>query len=195
MEDKEDRKPRSDSKLDKLDPVVRQELIDKFLYGNLSYPAAKEWLDEKHDVSIASSGICSWYQRVVWPLKRAMREKNATIATAIVADATGKEVDWDAAIIEKVKENTLDMLARGVDPKLALAYANATMANATETRKLDQAEEKLRQKDEQLDQNDRRIKLLEEKASKADAAEELAKDGSISNKEKQARLKQIFGIG
>lgn len=189
------RKARSDSKLDQLDPEVRQELIDKFLHENLSYPAAKAWLAEDHEVSISTSGICSWFQRVVWPLKREMRKQNATMANAIVSEALGKEVDWDSAIAEEVKQTAFELLASGVDRKAALAYATAAMVAENEKRKLEIAEQKVRQKDEQLDQNDRRIKLLEEKARKADEAEEVAKDGSISSEEKQARLKQIFGIG
>lgn len=41
---------------------------------------------------------------------------------------------------------------------------------------------------------ERRIHLLEERARKADEAEGVLKDGAVNGEEKQARLKQIFGI-
>lgn len=46
-----------------------------------------------------------------------------------------------------------------------------------------------------LNLEERRIKLLEDAAQKAEAAEEVTRNGKLSDAEKQAKLKQIFGIG
>ena len=53
---------------------------------------------------------------------------------------------------------------------------------------------KLRLNARKLDQDERRIALLEAKAAKADQADEVAKNGTMSSEEKQARMREIFGF-
>jgi hypothetical protein len=45
-----------------------------------------------------------------------------------------------------------------------------------------------------LDQNDRRIKLLEQKAAQADAAKAVAGDANLTEEQKQAKFREIFGM-
>ena len=167
------RKGRSDSKLDQLEPEVRQDLIDKFLHENISLAAAKEWLVEDHEVSISSSGLHGWFQRVVWPLKLEMRKQRATMANALISEAQGQEVDWNAAVEEEIKQKAYEMLATGMNPKQALAYSRMALSIEGEKTSVRLAQEKLKQGQEKLKQDERRLQLLEQKAAKADEIEAL----------------------
>ncbi len=193
------RKGRSDSKLDQLEPEVRQDLIDKFLHENLGLTAAREWLADTHEVSIAISGLHSWFHRVVWPLKLKMREQYATMANALVSEARGKEVNWTEALEEKVAQRAYEMLETGANEKQALAYAKTAFAEekAAHDQKMDKA--KLEQSQEKLEQDERRLKLLEQKAAAADmAAEQMQKlkDGGdmLPEEERAAILLKVDEI-
>jgi hypothetical protein len=53
---------------------------------------------------------------------------------------------------------------------------------------------RLQQKDRQQEMDHRKLKLLEAKAAQADQAEKVTKDETLTEEEKRARYRQIFGM-
>ena len=173
-------------------------MIDKFLHENLGLTAAREWLAEDHEISIAISGLHSWFQRVVWPLKLEMRKQRATMANALISEAQGQEVDWNAALEEEIKQKAYEMLSTGMNQKQALAYAKTALAIEGEKTSVRLAQEKLKQGQEKLELDERRLVMLEEKAKRADEIEALMlerKDaGGGLSEETLAKIEKALGM-
>lgn len=59
--------------------------------------------------------------------------------------------------------------------------------------KIKQNDQKIAISKEVVEMDKRKLVILEKKAAKADAAEEVSNNGTMSAEEKQARMKEIFG--
>lgn len=169
-----------------------------FLHENISLTAGKKWLAEDHEVSISLSSMHSWFQRVVWPLKLEMRKQRATMANALISEAQGKDVNWTEALKEEVGQQAYEMMTMGMNKKEALAYAKTAFAEEKEAHDQKMAKVKLEQSQEKLEQDERRLKLLEEKARKADRVEALLKErqanGGGMNEETLLKIERELGM-
>lgn len=97
----EDKKPRSDSKLDGLSSSQRAELI-RLLADGCSYKQALEWLEAECMVTVSLSALTPFYKRHVVPLLKERRDYAAAQAEAIVAQVGA--IDWDVASRERLRQ-------------------------------------------------------------------------------------------
>jgi hypothetical protein len=91
-------------------------------------------------------------------------------------------------------------LADSYVEKNAKVFASMMKIGQTD-KSLDQRDKQLRQRDREISQREklveqaeRRVRLLEAKAAKADEASKVMGDGSLSEEERAARMKEIFGF-
>ncbi|MFC5049236.1 hypothetical protein ACFPK9_01200 [Rubritalea spongiae] len=169
------RKPRSDSKLDNLPESRVLELRDGLL-GGWRYEDALSWLETECDVSSSMAALSGFFKRHCKPVLKQRRQLAALKAEVLVEEA-GK-TDWDAAILEDVKQMVFEFMQ---DPN----------ADFEKTEKL----LRLVLKSRDQDMTERRVKLLEAAARKAEEAEAVTGDGKLSAEEKDARMREIFGLG
>jgi len=112
-----DKKPRSDSKLDRLPESRLMELRDMLL-GGASHDECKGWLAVECGVTCSASALTAFYKRHCLPVVRESRQLAAVKAEAIVADAG--RTDWNNATLELVKQVSFEMMSgQRTDPKTA----------------------------------------------------------------------------
>lgn len=151
------------------------ELRDKLL-ANEGYQEILEWLAVDCGVTVSISALTPFYLRHCAPLIREQRAMNAVKAETIV-DEAGR-TDWNAATLELVKQVSFEMLSgQRTDPKVAEKFVKLVLKADAQAMDRD------------------KLEILKANAAKADAATEVTNDGKLSDEEKAARLKQIFGMG
>ena len=112
-----DKKPRSDSKLDRLAESRVMELRDGLLSG-WSHDECKNWLALECGVTCSASALTGFYKRHCLPIIRESRQLAAVKAEAIVADAG--RTDWNNATLELVKQVSFEMMnGQKVEAKVA----------------------------------------------------------------------------
>lgn len=169
----DEKKPRSDSKLDGLSSGQRAELV-RLLADGCKYQDALEWLSAECRVTSTLSALSAFYKRHVVPILKERREFAAARAEAIVSEAGA--IDWDLASVELLKG-------------MAFRELNRESADAETVERL----MKLIFKNREQVQNERKLVVLERKAELADAAQKVSGNESLSAAEKAAKLKEIFG--
>jgi len=168
------RKPRTDSKLKTL-PAETQRQIFELLRG-VPYRKAVAEVREKFGVETSVGALAEFYS---WfPLSRGLEQ------AASFAEQLEKMAKADPQLAGKSEEISrfaqIAFEARAVetqDPELYVELA------------------KLRIKREANTLQERRVKILEAKAAKADAAEQVANDSTLTEEERTKRLRQIFRMG
>lgn len=172
------KKPRADSKLKNLPDHIQEG------FWLLLHPTDAEVkpytledlggeIYDKHQLSVSISTLSEWHSW--YALKRRMeaaaaRANQTSIELAKNSDLTPEDIERVAQTVFTAE--TLE--AGNVKGYVALA--------------------KLRIASRALDHDARKLAILEAKAAKADKAEEVAKNASITSEEKQARMKEIFGF-
>jgi len=176
-----DPKPRSDSKLDSLNPELKEMLRGWLLDENLSYAAAKDRLLQDFNVRTSERALHKFYRSRCFVLRSSEAKAFAEEAVRIAKDSSQ---DYDEAIGALVKQRAFE-LAYARDGDLdALQIVTKILGDSA---KLD-----LKRKDQLL--AERRIALLEQKAAQADQARLVSADAELTAEEKETRLKAIFGI-
>ena len=153
------------------------ELRDKLLAGS-SYQDVRGWLLAECGVSCSLDSLSRFYKRHCAPVIRERRKLSVVKAEAL-GDAMSKDpVNWDEKIVERTKQLAFEFLAaEQIEPDAVKALLDAlTKANK-----------------QQLDRD--KFDLMKAKAAKADAAENVSNDGSLTEEEKAQRIKQIFRMG
>ncbi len=184
-----DKKPRADSKLDAMPESRVLELRDMLMAG-ASHRNVLDWLAMECGVSVSASALTSFYKRHCAPVVRERRKFSVVKAEAF-GDAMLKDPQaWDEKIIEKVKQRAFEFLEPdgNADPKAMTKLLDSIV----KARKQEFTEEIQRVK---AGQEERRLRLMEAKAKAADEASGVMGDAALTAEEKQARLKQIFGMG
>lgn len=179
-----DKKPRSDSKLDAMPESRVLELRD-MLMASKAYKDIHAWLFAECGVTVDSSALTRFYKRHCAPLVRDKR-RLAVLKSEALGNAMAKDpAAWDGAIIDQVKQHVFEFLELET-PKpedLMLVVDAVTKANKDVR---DTAKAKLER--EKFEEQKR-------KARKAEEAKEVVGNEALNSDEKQARLKQIFGMG
>lgn len=175
------RKPRSDSKLAALTPSVREELLSWLGQANVSYEEAAILLRERHEVKVSTSALCEWYARHGFQL-RAEQARS-------VAETAAEEL---AAGPDKFDEATMAMIRQKLFER-ALAK-NGDVAELATLAKIMGDSAKLRIKEKELELSARRVALLEKKAAQADQAKGVVENQTLTAAEREAKLKEIFGL-
>lgn len=173
-------KPRSDSKIAALGPAVRSELARMLGEDNISYKDAAAWLKAEHGVKVSVGAVCNWYSVHSW-------KASAQSAREFAAEITAHgqiEGSYDAATLALVQERAYIMArTKGADVQELATLAKIIGDSA-----------KLRMKEKELELSARKVALLEKKAQQADAAEGVTRDETLTPAQREAKLKEIFGL-
>ena len=138
------------------------------------YAGAAGRVKQEFGRSPSVTALSNWYQ--TWPLQRAF-------LTA-------------GSVAERIKEAARDLPNLDIKPEQVEQLGQtAFMIDALSRMDRDTFFEARRssQRDRELAQVERRIVLLEKKAAQADAAENIARS-ELTPEEKQAKMREIFGL-
>lgn len=166
------RKQRGDSRLKTLKEDLQAVIVAKCAEGK--YEDVRRWLKAEWKLTTsvgALSDFFSWYS-----LKQRLQKADG-YARNLVQLATDHGLDLDA--------------------KKSAEVSNAVFLNlAAQSGDFEtfEAAFKLILKSQKQSIDERKVALLEAKAAKADAAEKLLNDQSLTTAQKQARMKEVFGI-
>lgn len=172
------RKPRSDSKLDALTPEQKEQLASWLTVENVSYDEAKARCAQHFSVFTSVAALQAFYSRFAAPWKYAQAKGEADAFAELM------EGKFDAATIKRAKQLAFEAMT---GPQPDLKAAKTLLKIVGDSAKVDLAKEKLT-----LDA--RKVAILEKKAAQADAAEGVTKDTTLTPEQRQARLKEIFGL-
>lgn len=166
------RKPRSDSWHSGL--TVRQlDQCDEWC-RTIGYAEAIKRIESEFGLKPSITAVSNWWG--TWPLQRAF-------LTA-------------GSVAERIKEAARDIPNLNITPEqMEQLGQTAFMVDALSRMDRDTFFEAKRsaQKDRELSMTERRIALLERKAAQADAAEEVV-TSTLTPEEKQAKMREIFGL-
>lgn len=173
------RKTRGDSKLDALPPAQQEQLAEWLTIENLTYAEARARVAEQFGVFTSLSALQSFYARFAAPWKYTRAHGEAETFAQLM------EGQFDAATIKKAKQLAFDAMA---NPQPDLKSAKALLKIVGDSHKLTLAEKKLT-----LDE--RKVTLLEAKAALADKGKAIAGDENLTEEQKGAQLRSLFGMG
>jgi len=170
-------KPAPSAKLELLDENQKQELCEWILTPGLSYRLVKKMAAEEFKLEISQSTLSRFYRS--YCVVELLRQRADAV---FVTDEIGKEIErvpgrWDQATIDAIKQKSFEMAIRpGSKP--------------TDVKNLYSLV--LKHRDQEM--NERKLKLLEAAEKKVREAEETTKNSTLSDEEKQQRMKEIFGL-
>ncbi|HEY0966942.1 MAG TPA: hypothetical protein VGD88_06105 [Opitutaceae bacterium] len=175
------KKPRSDSKLDSLLPEQREQLIAWLVDENLPYDQAVVRLRKEFGVETSIAALSRFYSTRCFTLRSSQAKE---FAEHVVAEALKGEDKLDEATLALIKQKAFEH-----------AYARNGNVNELATlAKIIGDTRKLQLKERDQDLAERRIQILEKKAAQADAAEGVTRDEQLTPEQRQAKLKEIFGL-
>lgn len=173
------RKPRSDAKLLSLPTEQQEQLASWLTEENLSYAKARQRVKKEFGVSTSAAALQGFYSSfaAAWRYARAKgaADEFAQLSAGQFDEATTKRLQqllFELAVSQKVDLKAVKSLAKviGDSHKLTL------------------------QRD-RLSIDLRKVKLLEAKAALTDKASGIAGDEKLTDDEKGAQLRSLFGMG
>ncbi|MDP3851973.1 MAG: hypothetical protein Q8Q59_15835 [Luteolibacter sp.] len=174
-----DKEIRADAKLKNLPPDILDTLWrlrnpDEELDKKHTYVEVLAWLKSEHGIDSSLGALSEFYS---WLRLKHRIENAARRAT---------QVRLELAKDSTITPDDLERIAQTV-------FTAETVENGDVEAFVKLAT--LRLNRQRVDQDERKLKILEAKAAKADAAEEVTNDGALTEEEKAARIKQIFRMG
>ena len=176
------RKPRSDAKLKSLPPNQREMLIRWLLDENLSYEKAVKRLEQDFNVRTSLRAISGFYATECFSLRSS--EAN-DFAARVEKELLSSDPNFDKATLALIKQKTFERAYAKNGNLDELAILSGIIG--------DSAHLKLKERDIAL--KERRLALLEKKVEQADRAKGIVGDEKLSDEEKAARLRGLFGMG
>lgn len=174
-------KPRSDSTLDSLTPVQKERLREWLVDENLSYQDARERLYQDFNVRTSLGALSRFYATRCFAL-RSSEAKD--FAEQVVKDLTADGAQFDEATIALVKQKAFER-----------AYArDGNLEDLALLAKIIGDSAKVNLAQQKLSLDARRVKLLEAKAAQADQAKNVTADAALTPEQRDAKLKEIFGL-
>ena len=167
------RKPRSDSKLLTLPEERQLEAFDAI--KRQGYTKARLWIAEHLGVDVSIGAMASAYKRWIRRESENRILQAVTASDAILESAAGKLPKLDQAMEAALKQAAFEA---------ALSGDNETIKTLVG----------LVLKFKSADQDDRKIALQERRLKQAEEAEAVVKTAELTPEEREARLKQIFGM-
>lgn len=173
------RKPRSDAKLLSL-PIEQQEQIAGWLtLDNRSYDEVRSMVATEFGVKISAGALHHFYVNFASPWKYTRAKGEADAFASLM------EGHFDEATTKRIKQLAFEAIA---SPTPDLKSAKTLLKMVGDSAKVSIAREKLT-----LDS--RKVALLEAKAAQADSAKGIADNPELTDAEKGARLRSLFGMG
>lgn len=167
------RKHRADSNLKTLPEEQQSEIITRLNAKGGSYKAVCEWLRAEWDVATSIGALSEFYS---WHQLRTQVKEAESDTQTLQELLSASEFGLSAQQVQEA--GNLMFVMRATKQQDAKSYV---------------AMAKLLLQKQKLDVEARKVALLEAKAAKADAADGIAKDGTLSKEDKQKRIFEIFG--
>lgn len=140
------------------------------------YAAARQWLRDKHGIDVRSDATFSkfyaWY-----PFSRPLE----------MAARFAKQAEDAAKAHPNLEQDSERTAALGQVAFEQMAIQMRDLKGFVSLQKV-----RLKKGDQTL--SARRVALLEKKAAQADAAEGIVKDGKLTEEQRAARLREVFGM-
>jgi hypothetical protein len=173
---KPSKEKKSKARLDKLPPAKKAELIDGLVCG-WTYQQAAEWLfTECSGMRVSGSAWTPFYERNVLPILKDIRDF-AKMSARSLAREMEKDDLFERATVLEFEQNAYDLMRTpGADPEEKRKWMETLLKKMAAAR------------------DERRISMLEKKAARDDQASAVAGDEKLSEEEKAARMKEIFGF-
>ena len=171
------RKTRSDSKLLNL-PEEQQAQLAEWLLSGVPYHHAREMVSKEFGVVVLGlAAFSEFWQTVCAPALIARRQRAVTTAEEIATEAGATPGRFDASTIDALKQRAFELsISPGANPKDVKAIFALV----------------LKARDQDI--NERKVALLEAQARKAEAAESVTRDTSLTPEQREARMREIFGL-
>ncbi len=172
------RKPRSDAKLLSL-PIEQQEQIAAWLtIENRSYAEVVKACQEQFGMKVSTGALVNFYQTFAAPMQKA---RSAEFADEFAKLLGG---DYDKASLERARQLAFEAM---MSPRPDIGTAKALLKVIGDSAKIAIQQERL-----SLDA--RKVALLEQKAAQADAAKGVLQDKTLSDEERNQRMRSIFHL-
>lgn len=174
------KKPRSDSTLASLNPQQKAQLRTWLVDENKSYEEVSALLHADFNVRAGVTAVRKFYGTDCFSLRSSEAKE---FAEQVVSELKSTGENFDTATMALVKQKAFER-----------AYAkNGNIEELATLAKIlgDSAKLELKRKDQEL--TERRVKLLEKAAALAEEAKTVTNDAALSDAEKLARYKAIFG--
>lgn len=149
------------------------------LLGAWTYQDAVDWLEAECGVASSAAALSSYWEHYCAPVLRERRQMAVLKAEQVLEAAENDGVDFGAAGMERLRQLTFEFLLNTngeVDTKEVARLMKLVLA------------------DKALSHDARKLKLLEDKARKADAAEKIVADKKTTPEEKAVAVRELFGI-
>jgi hypothetical protein len=176
------KKERADSKLGKLSQEQRAELRDLLLDAGCSLVSAQKYVRENFGVSVGTTALHHFFQRVCLPVKAARLNESAEAAEKITDENSGA---FDAATNKMVKQLCFEAMSAGADADTLSKLMGILLTMRDQEIK----REKLK-----LDTERFQWDAAEAAMEHAAAIKLISADGQMGSEEKRARvIELVFG--
>jgi hypothetical protein len=175
-------KPRSDNKLAALPGPQKQQLRTWLIDENKSYEEARELLRQLFDVRTSTGALSKFYRTDCFTLRTSEAK---SFAEEAVKAGRAAVANLDEATELIIRQRAFEQAyARNGDLD-ALAVLSKILG--------DRKKLELKAADQAL--TERRVRLLEKKAAQADRAEAITGNKELTDAEKAAQMRALFGMG
>lgn len=186
-------KPRSDARLLNLPEEQKAQLVEWLLSG-VPYHQAALLVKEQFGVSVRLGAYTDFWRDVCLPVLSERRRQFSQSARVRSAEAKADPGTFQDATIDAIKEKAYQLAtAANTSPKdvKALFVLVQKEMDRQQRAAKEQADRELKQR--QLTLEERRITLLEKKAALVDEAEAVTTSSALTDEQKLARYREIFG--
>ena len=174
------KKPRSDSKLLNL-PEEQQAQLAEWLLSGMPYHKAKELIQAEYQVTTSLASLSAFWDEVCTSALITRRQQAVTTADEIAAEVKKKPGQFDSATIDAIKQKAFEL---SISPRSAPKDVKSLFMLLLKAK-----DQELKNKD--IDIKIRRLELVEQQLDKVKSA---LTDGSKSMTQREARMKEIFGL-
>lgn len=175
-------KPRSDNKLASLPPAQKAQLRTWLIDENRAYEEVVPLVREHFGVRTSTGALSKFYRTHCFSLRSSQaREFAEQVEGELRSQGPAK---FDEATLALVRQKAFERAYSREGSIDELAILAKILADSS----------KLELKRQELGLTERRVKLLEQKAAQADAAEAVTRSTTLTPTEREAKLKEIFGL-
>lgn len=155
----------------------QQAQLAEWLLSGMPYHKARELVADQFGVRVSLGAFSGFWDRVCSSALIARRRRAVSAADTIRQEAEARPGAFDVATLQAIQTKALELsINPACDPaELATLF-------------------KLILKARDQDLEERRVQLLEARAAQADEAQKAIKNEALTPEERDARLKQIFGL-
>lgn len=184
---------RADAKLKRLPVEIHCEIVERLAAPDTTQLDVLAWLKKYHRLDSSSSSFSRALPFIRQRVKAHGREQ---VILAKMSEKKAAERDiTDAELFKWGQRQFSEMAIADEDPQAwaTLQRVQLEKESAAFKAELEKLKIELKKKDQQLEE--RRVQLLEKKAEAFDAAKGVMADKELTEEQRAARMREVFGIG